>query len=309
MSKKQILAREQRWAIPAAIAPVAALTLLIVSIVVTQSNQPVVDNDPGFLRNYDESSSPLLIAAIIQGLSLLLLAVPFMNLFRATAARREGFRESLVGLTVAGPVFLAIGAVVVWAGFSEAADIFVDSFDSGPGAEGPGEPAGERAEDAVQDSSILVIGQGLSFAGALAAGIAMVYTGINSQRVGLLTRFWGTLGAALGVFIALAGLVGVLVYVLLQGLIGVAAYAWFVVSGMVAAGWWPGDRPPAWAAGEAIPWPPPGESRDQAQDSGGPAIDPEEPGLPADAEPESQEAQAAPSSSSRSRRRKRKRRG
>jgi hypothetical protein len=307
MSKKQILAREQRWAIPAAIAPVVALTLLIVSIVVTQSNQPVVDNDPGFLRNYDENSSILLIAAIIQGLSLLLLAVPFMNLFRATAARREGFRETLVGLTVAGPVFLAIGAVVVWAGFSEAADIFVDSFDSGPGADGPGEPAGERAEDAVQDSSILVIGQGLSFAGALAAGIAMVYTGINSQRVGLLTRFWGTLGAALGVFIALAGLVGVLVYVLLQGLIGVAAYAWFVVSGMVAAGWWPGDRPPAWAAGEAIPWPPPGERRDQDQEA--PAIDPEEPGLPADADPESPETQTASGGSSRSRRRKRKRRG
>lgn len=300
MSRKQILAREQRWAVPAAIAPVLALTLMIVATIIAQSNSPVIDNDAGFLRNYDENPGPLLISSVLQGLSLGLLLIPFVNLFRATAARREGFREGLIGLTVAGPLFLAAGAVIVWAGFNDAAGQFVTSFEIG------GEPASERAEDAVRDSTMLVVGQGLAFAGALATGIAMVYTGINAQRVGLMTRFWGTLGAALGVFIALAGLVGVLVYVLLQGLIGIAAYAWFVVSGMVAVGWWPGQRPPAWAAGEAVPWPPPGSSR-EAEDQG-PELDPEEPGLPADVDEESAGTDSAPAPS-RASKRKRKRRG
>ena len=303
MSRKQILERERRWAKPAAIAPVLALTLMIVATVITQSNQPVVDNDPGFLRNYDANSGPLLIAAVIQGLSLALLAIPFFNLFRATVARREGMREGLVGLTVAGPLFLAAGAVAVWAGFNEAAGTFIDSAAQGAGL------SGDRAEDAVRDSSILVVGQGLAFAGALATGIGMGYTGLNSQRVGLMTRFWGTLGAALGVFIALAGLVGVLIYVLLQGLIGVATYAWFVIAGMAAAGWLPGQRPPAWEAGEAVPWPTPGERDKGAEQE--PAFDPEEPGLPADVDagPDSDGVSDQPASEPGAERRKRKRRG
>ena len=44
------------------------------------------------------------------------------------------------------------------------------------------------------------------------------------MRTGLLTRFWAMLGLALGV-------------------------------GLMLAGWWARPLPPAWAAGEAIPWP------------------------------------------------------
>lgn len=299
MSRKQILAREQRWATIAALSPVLGLTLLLVATIITQSNQPVIDNDPGFLRNYDENGGPLLFAAVLQAISFLLLIPPFFNLFRATVARREGMREGLVGLTVAGPLFLAGGAVAVWAGFAEAADSFVDSFVAG------GEPSSERAEDAVRDSSVLVVGQGLAFAGALATGIGMGYSGINSQRVGLTTRFWGTMGAALGVFIALAGLVGVLIYILFQGLIGIATYVWFVMAGLVAAGWWPGRRPPAWEAGEAVPWPLPGQNEPQE-----PGLDPEEPGLPADvADVEGDENVQGDDAAGGAARRKRKRRG
>jgi hypothetical protein len=34
---------------------------------------------------------------------------------------------------------------------------------------------------------------------------------------------------------------------------------WFLYFALLAAGWLPRGRPPAWAAGEAIPWPTPGE--------------------------------------------------
>ena len=298
MSRKQILAREQRWAVPAAVAPVVALGLMIVATVITQGNQPEVDNLVSFLRNYEENSGPLLIAAIVQAVSLALLAPPLFNLFRATGARREDFRHSLVGLTIAGPILLAIGIIAVWAGFKEAADTFVTS--AGQGAD----PSGVRAEDARDEASVLIIGQALAFAGALATGIGMTYTGMNSQRVGLMTRFWGTLGAALGVFMVFLGLIGA-IYLVLPSLVGIATYIWFVVAGMVAAGWWVGQQPPAWEAGEAVPWPTPGE---QAESEG---IDPEEPGLPADVDPEADEppAGSAGNGAGPQARRKRKRRG
>jgi hypothetical protein len=60
------------------------------------------------------------------------------------------------------------------------------------------------------------------------------------MRTGLLTRFWGSLGLALG---------AVFVFFTLFTLI------WFIYLGLLFAGWVPGGRPPAWAAGEAMPWP------------------------------------------------------
>ena len=55
------------------------------------------------------------------------------------------------------------------------------------------------------------------------------------MRVGLLTRFWGSLGMALGVSILFLGLLGMLVF--------------FAAVGALIAGLWPRGRPPAWAAG------------------------------------------------------------
>ena len=75
--------------------------------------------------------------------------------------------------------------------------------------------------------------------------IALVYSCLWGMRTGLLTRFWGALGMALGV----GTLLGLLPFLLIW-----LVYFAFLVLGLV-----PGGRPPAWAAGEAIPWPTPGE--------------------------------------------------
>jgi hypothetical protein len=59
------------------------------------------------------------------------------------------------------------------------------------------------------------------------------------MRAGLLSRFWGTFGMAFGVGMLILGLIGVMIFILYVGLL--------------AAGWI--NRPPAWEAGKAIPWP------------------------------------------------------
>ena len=66
------------------------------------------------------------------------------------------------------------------------------------------------------------------------------------MRTGFLSRFWGSLGMVAGI----AFLLGPLFLVTL---------VFFVYFGLLALGIVPGGRPPAWEAGEAVPWPTPGE--------------------------------------------------
>jgi hypothetical protein len=81
----------------------------------------------------------------------------------------------------------------------------------------------------------------------------MVYTCLHAMRVGLLSRFWGSLGMALGA----------VSFIFFQ-----FALLWFVYLGILLIGRLPGGRPPAWAAGEAIPWPTPGEKAGAALGDG-----------------------------------------
>ena len=66
----------------------------------------------------------------------------------------------------------------------------------------------------------------------------MVYTCLHAMRTGLLTRFWGSLGMALGA----------VSFIFFQ-----FALLWFVYLGLLLLGRVPGGRPPAWESGEAIP--------------------------------------------------------
>ena len=85
---------------------------------------------------------------------------------------------------------------------------------------------------------------GFGLGGQLGFAVAMFYTALHAMRTGLLTRFWGSLGMALGA----------VSFIFFQ-----FALLWFVYLALLLLGRVPGGRPPAWAAGEAIPWPSPGE--------------------------------------------------
>ena len=103
----------------------------------------------------------------------------------------------------------------------------------------------DEASNARTEASLAGVVTGLGIAGALGFVVALFYTCLWAMRTGLLSRFWGSLGMALGV----ATLLGLLPFLLI----------WLVYFAVARAGRVPGGRPPAWAAGEAIPWPTPGE--------------------------------------------------
>ncbi len=107
--------------------------------------------------------------------------------------------------------------------------------------------ADETAEDFQNEASTRNLTVGLGLAGALGFTISIVYIALWTMRVGLLTRFWGSLGMALGAVSILFPQFTLL---------------WFIYAGFLITGFVPGGRPPAWAAGEALPWPPPGTPPD-----------------------------------------------
>lgn len=135
---------------------------------------------------------------------------------------------------------------------------------------------------------------GLSFA----AGMVAVM--INALRVGLLPRWV----AILGMFTAL------LIFLPLGGAeLEIIPAFWLVIVGILFAGRWPSGDPPAWAAGEARPWPPPGEKRSRGgkAPSGRGASPTPQPAVPGPS-PELAPA-SGPGGAARKRRRKRGRRG
>lgn len=252
MTPDQVVARERRFARPASIAAFAAVVAFIAAVAVNQGGTLTeADTDAQFLTEFADNSGNQLLGAILQALGFLLVIPALAYLFQAAAARSDSVRSALVGITVAGPLFLAVGAILQWAAFDQAASDFADT-----GA-GLGIPVGVYAEDLIQEQAIFDAAQGFTFAGTLGLVIAMVYTSLHAMRTGLLTRFWGSLGMALGVSVLFLGFIGILVFVLALG--------------MLIGGLWIGQRPAAWEAGKAVHWP---SSGARAPDE--PAAEPDE---------------------------------
>ncbi len=287
----EVLARERRWAMPVALATFAGVALLIAATLAIG----VVggDNDAEILRSVDEHGSAVVASGVMEFLAFLLLVAPLVYLFRAAQARSSHVRAQLIGLVVAAPLFLSVAAILTTVATTGAAADFVDGratgdltaaeagdrcreqrrddaeafrddYDGSSAAAlrscATTEMADDAAEDAIADEPTRAIATGFGLGGRLGLAFALFYSCLWGMRTGLLSRFWGSLGMAMGAAALL---------LLVQ-----FTAIWFLYFAFLAAGWVPGGRPPAWEAGEAIPWPTPGE---KAASELSPAEDPEKP--------------------------------
>jgi hypothetical protein len=128
----------------------------------------------------------------------------------------------------------------------------IDNGEDSNGA--PGDVLASRISD---DSTVVQVGSALLVPAALGLIIALVYVPLQSLRVGLLTRFFGTLGMAPGVSTILLPQAPVLIAL------------WFAWLGLIFLNRTPRGRPPAWDAGEAVPWPPQGSERSKPTEAEG----------------------------------------
>jgi hypothetical protein len=288
MQPDSALERERRWALPVGIATLAGVVLVVAGFVVVQSAIGSGESAE-VLRLVYRHGSDVTLSTVLEAAGFGLLTAPLVYLFRAAQVRSERVRGQLVGVVVAAPLFLAVGAGLSAVATTNAASEFVEGkpaaslsrrdavgecksergdkgakafreeFSAGAGGPLPlgrcieRKVANDRAENAVSDASPRELATGFALAGRLGLAFAFVYSCLWAMRTGLLSRFWGSLGIALGV----AALLLLIQFTLI----------WFFYFGLLAAGWLPGGRPPAWAAGEAVPWPTPGEKA--AEELGG----------------------------------------
>lgn len=325
---KHLAESEARWMRPAGIFALAGVLLIVISTLLRQSAGKVDGvTEAAKLRQYADLGSSAVIGDAIALVGLALLIVPLFFLFQAAAARAPKVRRAFVIFIVLGPLLLGIQGLVGTIARESAGDQYVkayptaspdenrkpaDSSGSGDGtttgsasttsgtttsdtttsssgsASSNESPREKKANEIIDNSKAIQLAAVMGLVGALGFVFAMVYTSLWSFRVGLLTRFWGTLGMALGVALIFLGSLGFL------GLL-----IWFAALGMMFIGFFPGGRPPAWAAGMAIPWPKPeprGGAGRKGQPVEGSGREVEEPALPEGREPEDPDDAQPPSS-------------
>jgi hypothetical protein len=98
----------------------------------------------------------------------------------------------------------------------------------------------------------------LGLLAALALAVGTIAVSVGAMRAGLLPRWLGMLGVVAGLlflpFFATATLQLVPTF-------------WMVATGILLMGRWPNGDPPAWAAGEARPWPTAARAREKGEAS------------------------------------------
>lgn len=245
--RNEVLAWEARWSRPAGVAALVAIACVVAAIVVATQGVGTGDGDSEVLRNVDAHRTAQLLSSILQAIGVGLLAFPLYFLYRAARARSETMRGELIGLAIAGPLFLGVVAILTGVTTLSAATEFVR--DEVPrlmanGVDLGSDRANEVAEDTIKDQPLRGVAAGFGIAGQLGFLVGMFYTALHAMRTGLLTRFWGSLGLALA---------AVSIFFFQFTLL------WYVYLGLLLAGLLPGPKPPAWETGEAMPWPTPGE--------------------------------------------------
>jgi len=258
VNPEQVRERETRWALPAALAAFAGAILMLLQGFVSSVSG---DGEADALRSVDAHAGNVTLTSLMPALAFLLFAIPLVYLFRAARARSERVRPAIIVLLVAAPILVAAGTVLYGQAREEAAESFVageakptisakDVKDECEGEKPLAACEKEKREDdaatgAISDASLTPTATVVSLGGGLLFAIGLFYTCLWAMRTGLLSRFWGSLGMALGIAI----------------LIGFAIFAivWFVYLGLLYLGLLPGGKPPAWEAGEARPWETPGE--------------------------------------------------
>ena len=253
MTRRNVLAWEERWATPTALATLAGVLFIIAAIVVATQGVGNASGESELLRNVDAHRSAQLASSILQAIGIGLLAAPLYYLFRSAKARSDRMRGQLVGVVVAAPLFLAALAILSGISTLHAASEFVGTEVPHLLAKGVklnSDHADEIAKEAVTGAPLRPLAAGFGFAGQIGFVIAMIYTCLYAMRVGLLPRFWGSIGIALGA---------------VSFLFFQFTLIWFIYFGVLLLR--RDSQPPAWAAGEPIPWPTPGDRAAAAMES------------------------------------------
>ena len=196
--------------------------------------------------------------ALIVGSALAAVAIGALLLILLLLDDATRFRRPK-SLAAARPliVFGGVAVVIVTVGHQVVSAIETHRFAVGH------DHSNHAVDQALTESTANVVLSYIALLAGLALAVGMIATMVNALRVGLLPRWMGVLGIFTGLLIVLP--IG-------GAELQVVPALWMVMMGILLVGRWPKEDPPAWAAGEARPWPSQAQLRAARQGDGTPAV-------------------------------------
>ncbi len=210
---------------------------------------PAVSPGTREVRYIDHHAFGLIAGNVLQALAILLLVALLLFVLDAVRFRRPETTQLARPLVLGGGLVMVVVSVAHPVAQVLNAHNFVGGHDF----------TDEAVTHALTQSTVLELTEYLGLLGGLAMAAGMIVVILGATRTGLMARWTMYLGvfAALLAFTPFGLALGEV-----QQLI--PAF-WMVSAGILLMGRWPGGDPPAWAAGEARPWPSQLEARAQRE--------------------------------------------
>jgi hypothetical protein len=207
---------------------------------------PAVSPRAGEVKFVSHHAFGLVAGSLLAAVALAALTLTLLLLFDAARFRRPQMRAGARPLVLGGGIALALVSVVHQVVSAIETHRFAVGHDF----------SNHAVDHALTKAGAYVVIDYLDLIAGLGFAVGMIMVVLNSMRVGLLPRWMGILGIVTGVliFLPLGG----------QTLEVIPAF-WLVMMGILFAGRWPNGEPPAWAAGEARPWPSQAQVRAERQ--------------------------------------------
>ena len=225
---------EQRTRVrQAAIAGIAAVLLIAAPLIGLGGLHTSVDELTLDLITIHKRFPLDLVAAAVQTIGLIALALTLNWLSNATTSRNPEIKPFIRWLAVVGAVLFGVGVITNEIVASVTAHDFVSS----------GNQTYVQANHLTSGGLITVLPL-LEQLGALMLTGGFIWISLNGMRVGLLTRYMGYVGV-IGGALVLFPLVP----------IPIVQCFWLAGLAVLFAGRWPTGTPPAWTSGVAVPWP------------------------------------------------------
>jgi hypothetical protein len=197
---------------------------------------PPVSPRAAEVRFSSHHAFPLIAGSALAAVAIGALTLILLLLVDAIRFRRPEIWSAVRPLVLCGGIALALVSI----GHQVVSSIETHSFTVGH------DFSNHAVDDALTQGTTNVIVDYLDLLAGLALAAGMIATAVNAMRVGLITRWMGVLGI----------FTGVLIFLPIGGAeLEVVPAFWMVMMGILYAGRWPNEEPPAWAAGEARPWP------------------------------------------------------
>lgn len=214
--------------------------------------KPAVSPRTDEIKFISHHAFQLIATSALAAVAILVLVAVLTALFESTSFRRPATWPYARLVVLIGGIGVA---------FTSVAHEIVGSIETHKFAVGH-DFTNHAVEQALTKNTPTLIFAYLGLLASLALVVGMIIVLLNALRVGLVPRWMGLLGMFSGLLILLPNVGATLQLV--------PAF-WLVMMGLLNAGKWPSGDPPAWAAGEARPWPSRAQLQAERAGKGAPA--------------------------------------